>query len=47
MKSLGEMTISEAMPRLQAVAIAYQLRLNRSKEFKLAMIILTNIYFTE
>lgn len=47
MKSLGEMTISEVMPHLQAVAKAHQLRLNRAKEFKLARIILTNIYFTE
>ena len=47
MKSLGEMTISEAMPHLQAVATLHQLRLNRAKEFKLARIILTNLYFRE
>lgn len=44
MKSIGEMTISEAMPHLQMVADEFGLRLNRAKEFKTARIILANLY---
>jgi len=42
--SIGQMTITEAYPHLQAVANAYGLRLNRAKEFKFARLILANLY---
>ena len=44
---IGKMTISEAYPHLQAIAYTYGLRLNRVKEFKLARIILANLYCRE
>lgn len=44
MKSIGEMTLSEAMPHLQMVADKFGLRLNRAKEFKAARAILANLY---
>lgn len=42
--NIGQMTISEAYIYLQPVARAYGLRLNRAKEFKLARLILANLY---
>jgi hypothetical protein len=47
MKDLGKMTIREALPHLTAVANAYKLRLNRVEEFKMAKIILANLYCKE
>jgi hypothetical protein len=44
---IGKMTISEAFPHLKSVAFAYGLRLNRAKDFKLARIILANLYSRE
>lgn len=44
MKSIGNSTISEMLPHLREVAIAYGLRLNRAKEFRMARIILANLY---
>jgi hypothetical protein len=44
---IGKMTISEAYPHLRSVALAYGLKLNRSKEFKFARIILANLYNRE
>jgi hypothetical protein len=44
---IGKMTISEALPHLKSVASAYGLRLNRAKEFKMARIILVNLYSRE
>jgi len=44
---LGKMTINEAYPYLKAVASAYGLRLNRTKEFKFARLILANLYNRE
>jgi hypothetical protein len=44
---IGKMTISEALPHLKSVAFAYGLRLNRAKEFKMARIILVNLYSRE
>lgn len=41
---IGKMTISQAMPYLNSIALTYGLRLNRSKEFKFARIILANLY---
>jgi hypothetical protein len=41
---IGKMTISQAMPYLKSIASTYGLRLNRSKEFKFARIILANLY---
>lgn len=45
--NVSKMTISEAYPHLKSVADAYGLRLNRAKEFKLARIILVNLYCRE
>ena len=42
-----KMNISEAYPHLQNIADIYGLKLNRSKEFKLARIILINLYCRE
>jgi hypothetical protein len=44
---IGKMTITEAYPHLKAISLAYGLRLNRSKDFKLARIILANLYSRE
>jgi hypothetical protein len=44
---IGKMTISEAYPHLKTVSLAYGLRLNRVKEFKLARLILVNLYNRE
>ena len=44
---IGKMTISQAYPHLKTVALAYGLRLNRAKEFKLARIVLVNLYNRE
>ena len=44
---IGKMTISEAYPHLKSVALAYGLKLNRSKEFKFARLILANLYNRE
>jgi hypothetical protein len=40
MKSIGAMTITEAMPLLESVAKMYSLKLNRAKDFRLARRIL-------
>ena len=42
-----KMTINEAYPHLQSIANLYGLKLNRSKEFKLARTILINLYCRE
>lgn len=42
---IGKMTISQAMPYLKSIALTHGLRLNRMKEFKLARIILANLYY--
>jgi len=44
---IGKMTISEAYPYLKTISLAYGLKLNRSKDFKLARIILANLYSRE
>jgi hypothetical protein len=44
---IGKMTISEAYPHLNHVAKAYGLNLNRVKDFKLARVILVNLYNRE
>lgn len=44
---IGKMTINQAYPHLDLVARYYGLRLNRSKEFKLARLILANLYCRE
>ena len=44
---VSKMTITEAYPYLQGVASAYGVRLNRAKEFKLAKVILVNLYCRE
>lgn len=42
--NLGQMTITEAYPYLQSVANAYGLKLNRVKDFRMARLILANLY---
>jgi hypothetical protein len=44
---ISKMKLSEAYPHLNSVAKAYGLRLNRAKEFKMARIILANLYCRE
>jgi len=44
---IGKMTISQATPYLDLIASSYGLRLNRTKEFKLARLILANLYCRE
>jgi hypothetical protein len=44
---LGKMKITEAYPHLKSVSIAYGLKLNRAKDFRLARIILANLYCRE
>ncbi len=44
---IGKMTVSEAYPHLQAIASVYGLKLSRVKEFKLARVILANLYCQE
>ena len=41
------MTLSEAYPHLKLIANTYGLKLNRVKEFKMARIILVNLYNRE
>lgn len=41
------MTIKEAYPHLISVALAYDLKLNRVKDFKFARLILANLYSRE
>ena len=41
------MTITEAYPHLKSIALAYGLKLNRSKDFKFVRIILVNLYSIE
>jgi hypothetical protein len=45
--NISKMTISEAYPHLSAIAKTHNLRLNYAKEFKLARLILANLYFQE
>ena len=44
---IGKMTITEAYPHLNSVAIAYGLKLNRVKDFRFARLILANLYNRE
>jgi hypothetical protein len=44
---IGKMTLTEAYPHLKNISLAFGLRLNRAKEFKLARIILANLYSRE
>tara|TARA_R100001510_G_C7655636_1_gene214896 strand:- start:1018 stop:1182 length:165 start_codon:yes stop_codon:yes gene_type:complete len=46
-KSIGDLTVSEAMVLLTPISLSYGLRLNRLKEFKLARLILVNLYSRE
>ena len=41
------MAISEAYPYLKIISESYGLRLNRTREFKLARLILVNLYNRE
>ena len=42
--NIGDLTITEAYPHLKSVANAYGLNLNRVKDFRLARLILSNLY---
>jgi hypothetical protein len=44
---IGKMTITEAYPHLNSVALAYGLKLNRVKDFRFARLILVNLYNRE
>lgn len=44
---VGKQSVSKMLPHLQMIADRYGLRLNRAKEFKLARIILVNLYNRE
>ena len=44
---IKNLTITEAFPFLNDIALCYGLRLNRAKEFKLARAILVNLYCRE
>jgi hypothetical protein len=44
---IGRKPVSQVLPHLQMIADRYNLRLNRAKEFKLARIILVNLYNRE
>ena len=44
---IGRMTLSEAYPHLRSVALVYGLKLNRVRDFKLARLILANLYSRE
>lgn len=45
--NISKMTISEAYPHLSVIAKTYNLRLNYVKEFRLARLILANLYSQE
>lgn len=44
---VGKMKLSEAYPHLKTIAHAYGLKLNRAKDFKLARLLLVNLYNRE
>jgi len=44
---IGKMTITKAYPHLKTISESYGLRLNRAREFKLARLILVNLYNRE
>lgn len=44
---IGKMTISQAEPYLESIALIYGLNLSRAKHFKFARIILANLYCRE
>jgi len=45
--NIGQMTITEAYTNLKPIAYAYGLKLNKVKDFKLARLILVNLYNRE
>jgi hypothetical protein len=46
-KLIGEMTINEVYPHLNAIAKAYNLKLNRLNDFRFARLVLVNLYCRE
>jgi len=44
---VGKMTINEVYPHLKSIANTYGLRLNHTREFKFARLILVNLYNRE
>jgi len=43
-KTIGESTLNEVLPQLQEISKVYGLRLYNTKDFKLARLILANLY---
>jgi hypothetical protein len=46
-KTIGEMTITEVYPHLKIISDHYGLKLNKVNEFKMARLILVNLYSRE
>jgi hypothetical protein len=46
-KTVGKMSISEVLPHLESISKEYDLKLSRLKDFRLARIILVNLYNRE
>lgn len=44
---IGKMTVSEALPHLKSVALAYGLKINLVRDFKLCRLILANLWSQE
>jgi hypothetical protein len=44
---IGKMKVSDAIKHLEPIAKSYGLKLNRVKDFKLARLILVNLYCRE
>jgi len=42
--TIGQSKVSDMIPHLNVVAFQYGLRLNRAKEFKMARLLLANLY---
>jgi hypothetical protein len=47
MMEIGKMKVTEAVKHLDPIAKSYGLKLNRAKDFKLARLILVNLYCRE
>ncbi len=46
-KTVGSLTLSEALAHLKPITSAYGLKLNRLQDFKFARLILVNLYNRE
>jgi hypothetical protein len=43
-KTIGKSKLTEMLPYLKSIADQYGLKLNRAKDFKLAKLLLVNLY---